>query len=174
LSLAQLTTELTDPALKAFVASWDDVRREREVPQWRDLDVAAMKHVLPFIWAWTYDLDEDVLTGKLAGEEILSVVGRGLRGAKAHEFYTPAQYRVFHGWTRRVVVEQVGLVITGEVFSLLGSAAVGQRVALPVAVRGDRADTILGVTLFDYSRTGTTSIRDSLTFETINFHTLER
>ena len=174
MSLAQLTDELTDPKLKTFVSSWDIARGDREVPRWRDLDVAAMKHVLPFVWAWVYDRENDVFTGKLAGEEILSVVGRGLRGAKAHEFYTPAQYQVFYGWTRRVVVDQVGLVISGQVFSFVGSAAVGQRVALPVAVRGERADTILGVTLFDFSQTRAMSIRNALTFEAINFHSLER
>ena len=174
MSLAQLLAELTDPRLQAFVSSWDKVRGNRDVPRWRDLDIAAMKQVLPYIWAWVYDRESDVFTGKLAGEEILGVVGRGLRGAKAHEFYTPAQYRLFYDWTSRVVVNQDGLVISGPVFSFVGSSPIGQRVALPVAVKGEKADTILGVTLFDFSQTRAMSIRNSLTFETINFHTLER
>ncbi len=174
MSIALLLAELTDPKLSAFVASWNEVRGDRLVPRWRDLDIAGMKHVLPYIWSWEYDRATDVFTGKLAGEEVLEVIGRGLRGAKAHEFYTPAQYRAVYDWSRRVVVEQLGVVITGQVFGHMGSGAIGQRVGLPVALKGDTADLILGVTLFDFRQTGAGSIRDSLTFGNPKFFTLER
>lgn len=174
MALADLLAELTDPRLNSFVSSWDVVRGDRPLPQWRDLDIAGMKHVLPYIWAWEYDRDSDVFTGKLAGEEIMNVIGRGFRGAKAHEFYTPAQYRAVHAWSRSVLIDRVRVVIAGEVYSHMGSGAIGQRVALPVALRGGDADVILGVTLFDFRQTGAESIRDSLTFEKPVFFTLER
>lgn len=174
MALADLLAELTDPRLRAFVSSWDAVRGNRLLPLWRDLDIAGMKHVLPYIWAWEYDRDSDVFTGKLAGEEIMSVIGRGFRGAKAHEFYTPAQYRAVHAWSRSVIVDRVGVVIAGQVYGHMGSGAIGQRVALPVALRGEDADVILGVTLFDFRETGAESIRDSLTFDNPAVFTLER
>lgn len=174
MSLALLLAELTDPRLKDFVSSWDSVRGDRLVPRWRDLDIAGMKHVLPYIWSWQYDRVADIFTGKLAGEEIMGVIGRGFRGAKAHEFYTPPQYRAVYDWSRQVVVDRVGVVISGPVFRHMGSGAIGERVGLPIALDGEEAEIILGVTLFDFSRTGTSSIRTALTFETMKFFSLER
>jgi hypothetical protein len=174
MSIALLQADLTDPRLVDFVAAWDKVRGDRFVPRWRDLDVPAMKHVLPYIWAWEYERDSDVFTGKLAGEEVLDVIGRGFRGAKAHEFYTPAQYEAVYGWSKRVIIDQVGVVITGPVYSHMHSGAIGQRVGLPVALLGEEADIILGVTLFDFGEARAQSIRGSLTFETMKFFSLER
>lgn len=174
MALADLRAELNEPRLEGFVASWDAVRGDREVPRWRDLDIPGMKEVLPYIWAWEYRRDTDMFIGKLAGEEIMTVIGRGFRGARAHEFYAPEQYRAVYDWSRRVVVERVGVVIGGRVYSHMGSSALGQRVGLPVALHGDEADIILGVTLFDFSQTGASSIRGGLTFDTMKFFTLER
>jgi hypothetical protein len=174
MALSDLTARLRDPRLQDFVACWHQARGDRLVPRWRDLDVGLMRQLLPYAWAWGYDRASDVFTGKLAGEQILAVLGRGFRGAKAHEFFTPSQRVLVLAQHRKVVLDQVGMVTTGLVFSHADSDATGQRVILPVATRSEHeADTIFGVTLYAFNEGPVRDIRAEVPATPVEFFTLE-
>jgi hypothetical protein len=150
MSFEQLLTHLKDQRLIAFAQAWNTARGAAEVPRWRDLDIAGFVPCLPWVWAWEYDRHNDVFRGKLAGEEILSLLGRRLKGALAHEYYRGSHRTMRLDRLRRVFLERVGLVSSGPVFWFADSQAEGERIALPIATHGDAADTVVGVTLYRF------------------------
>jgi hypothetical protein len=174
MGLSALISRIVDPRLSEFVACWDEARGERPAPHWRDLDIGGLKRVLANIWAWEYDRASDIWTGKLAGEEIMHVLGRGFRGAKAHEYFQGRQRDLIIGRHKRIVFDTMGMVNTGRVFWHAGSFAMGQRVALPVMTRGDVCDTVLGVTFYKFNAPVTKPIRAEAGDEEAEFFTLER
>jgi hypothetical protein len=174
MALSDLTARLGDSRLQDFVACWHQARGDRLVPRWRDLDIGMMRQLLAYAWAWEYDRATDEFTGKLAGESILAVIGRGFRGAKGHEFFTPSQRGMILAQHRKVVLEQLGMVTTGLVFSHADSGATGQRVVLPVATRsGHEADTILGVTVYAFGAGPVRDVRAEVPETPAEFFTLE-
>lgn len=174
MALSDLIARLTDPRLNEFVACWDQARGDAAVPRWRDIDPGRMKHVLANIWAWLYEAETDTWTGKLAGEEIMFVLGRGFRGARAHEYFAGRRGDLILARHRRIIQDNVGMVNTGRVFWHAGSYAVGQRVVLPVATRAEVADTVLGVTFYHFAAPMTQEVRADTADEEAEFITLER
>lgn len=175
MALSDLVARLRDPRLAEFVACWDQARGDRSVPRWRDIDPAQMKRVLANIWAWQYERDTDTWIGKLAGEEIIFVLGRGFRGAKAHEYFAGRQSDLLIARHNRIIQGNIGLVNTGRVFWHAGSFAIGQRVVLPVATQGEAADTVLGVTFYSFAAPVVREIQaEPSADEEAEFITLER
>ena len=174
MALSDLVARLKDPRLEEFVACWDAARGTAPVPRWRDIDPTCMKRVLANIWAWQYEAETDTWTGKLAGEEIIFVLGRGFRGAKAHEYFEGRQRDLILARHRRIIQDNVAMVNTGRVFWHAGSFAIGQRVALPVATRSEAADTVLGVTFYRFALPVTHEIRADAADEEAEFITLEK
>ncbi len=150
MSFSALIATLRDERLIDLAEAWNHARGTAKVPRWRDLDIARMKSCIPFVWAWEYDLATGISRGKLAGEEILRVCGRGLRGAVDHEYFAGLNAPVILARHRKVVFDGLGKVTTGEVYASAKSHAMGQRIALPVATRSDAPDTILGATIYDF------------------------
>lgn len=150
MSFSALASTLQDERLVEFAEAWNHARGSATVPRWRDLDISRMKSCIPFVWAWEYDLATGISRGKLAGEEILRVCGRGLRGAIDREYFAGLNAPVILARHRKVVFDVLGKVTTGEVYASAKSHAMGQRLALPVATRSEVPDTILGATIYDF------------------------
>ena len=174
MALSDLIARLEDPRLEEFVACWEAARGGATVPRWRDLDPTRMKRVLANIWAWQYEAENGTWTGKLAGEEIMFVLGRGFRGAKAHENFEGRQRDLILARHHRIIQDNVAMVNTGRVFWHAGSFAIGQRVALPVATGRAVADTVVGVTFYHFASPITHEIRAEAGDEEAEFITLER
>jgi hypothetical protein len=174
MALSDLVARLQEPRLVSFVTCWHQARGSRAVPRWRDLDPGLLRHVMPYAWSWEYDRATDEFTGKLAGEQLLDVMGRGFRGAKGHEYFKAGEADLVLGRHRRVILERLGMVTTGLVFATSGSGATGQRVALPVASRSEgEADTVLGVTLFAFGVAPGRGVPVGVTNHAPEFFTLE-
>jgi hypothetical protein len=173
MAFSDLTARLTDPRLQTFAAAWARARGSRMVPRWRDLDIAEMVVVAPYIWAWEYERETATLRGKLAGEEIQTILGRGFRGASADAYFKGDERRLIQDHLTRVILEAVGMVTTGQVFGFAGSNAAGQRLALPVATRAEAADTVLGVTLYKFAAPPRSTVRGDLGYQDVEFFTLE-
>jgi len=146
-----LLAAITDPRLIEFAEAWRAARGKSLVPRWRDLDIGLMKRCLANVWAWEYDPATEIFRGKLAGEEIQSVLGRGFRGALAHHYFKNHAPDVVIEYFRQVVLGGQGAVSSGSVFSFAGSFAEGDRVAFPIATRSSQADTVIGVTFYKFS-----------------------
>ena len=174
MSLSDLRSRLKDPRLDEFISCWDEARGDAEVPRWKDIDPTRMKRVLANIWAWQYDFDTGTWTGKLAGEEILFVLGRGFRGAKAHEYFQGRQRDLILARHLRIIQDRVGMVNSGRVFWHAGSFAIGERVALPVATKSEIADTVLGVTFYRVGSPVTQQIQAHATDEAAEFISLDK
>jgi hypothetical protein len=174
MSLSELRSRLKDRRLEEFISCWEQARQDREVPRWRDIDPANMKSVLANIWAWQYDFDTGIWTGKLAGEEILFVLGRGFRGAKAHEFFRGRQGDLILARHLRVIQDRVAMLNSGRVFWHAGSYAMGERVVLPVATKSEIADTVLGVTFYSFASPVTQEIQAHATDEEAEFFSLDK
>lgn len=149
-SLQELLVNLTDSRLIKFVRAWDAARGADLVPRWKELDIGLMASSAPWIWAWEYDRGSGVFRGKLAGEEIINVLGRGFRGALGHEYFADRGAGIILARYRQIILDRVGLSASGRVFAHAGSSAVGQTLILPVATRSQQADTVLGVTVYQF------------------------
>lgn len=144
------------------------------MPRWRDLDIGLLRNVLPYVWSWQYDRASDEFTGKLAGEAILGVIGRGFRGAKAREYFKQMQRDEILARYHTILRERVGMVTTGMVFYHAGSSATGQRVALPVATGAEcEPDTVLGVTIYTFKSSPKRDIRAEIVAAVVDRFTLE-
>jgi hypothetical protein len=75
-----LEATIQSPALKAVFSHWLDVRGNRTMPAWRDIDAAVIGRHLPKVWAWRFDPALGTFIGRLAGEEITTVLGKEIRG----------------------------------------------------------------------------------------------
>ncbi len=170
--LDALPSSLQDQRLAAFALAWRDARGTNPAPCWHDLDVRRFAAALPNLWAWTYDHATGVFHGKIAGEEILQILGRGFRGALAHEFYKGPETEMILARHRRVAVEGLGFTTQGPVFHHAGSGVQGQRVALPAASRGRAVDIIVGVTVFHYPAARTAVADGVLLHEQVQFYDL--
>lgn len=149
-SFEELLVSLTDSRLIKFARAWDTARGPDLVPRWRNLDIGLMAASAAWIWAWEYDRETGVFRGKLAGEKIIDVLGRGFRGGLGHEYFADRGAATILARYRQIILDRVGLVASGKVFAHVGSSAVGQTLIFPVATRSEQADTVLGVTVYQF------------------------
>ena len=115
MAFQEILARLESPRLTEFAEAWRVARGTTLVPRWSDLDIVRMKNCLSYLWAWEYDRDTDIFRGKLAGEAIQDVLGRGFRGALAHEYCAGRLKGVFLERCRRIILGEVAMVTTGRV-----------------------------------------------------------
>lgn len=139
------------PALREIVAHWRDVRGDRLMPAWNDIDPAAIARHLPIVWAWKYDRAANSFTGRLSGETINLIFGKSLRNAKMAEFFAGWNYDTIFERHRRVVCDPCIVIGRGLVFIHAGRYGTGERVILPLASNGVDGDGIIGATIYELS-----------------------
>lgn len=142
---------LSSDRLRRILSHWDDVRGDRLMPGWEDIDPVAIARELPIIWAWKYLRETDSFQGRFAGEEINAIFGKSLRGADMREFFADWEYERVFQKRRRVVTEPCIAVGTGHVFVHADRYGVGERIILPLAGNGRDGDGVLGATTYDLS-----------------------
>ncbi len=143
-----LDAAIQSPALKAVFSHWLDARGERAMPAWRHIDAAAIGKHLPMVWAWRFDFTLGTFIGRLAGEEIIAVLGKEIRGRRLEQCF-PAD-------SGPVVLERYKMVMagprimhsTGHVYMKTGRHGIGERMVLPLADDGINGDGLLGVTQY--------------------------
>ncbi len=173
MALSNLVASLTDSRLRDFVECWSSARGDHPLPRWRDLDISLMKATLPFVWAWHLDRESGKLTGKLAGELILAVLGSKFRGIDHEQYFEGRGSEIFRPLHEAVIFDGVGIVSSGRIFSHLGSYAMGQRVMLPVSERGDVADIVFGATVYDYGAVRADNIHSVPVNNDVRYFSLE-
>ncbi len=146
---------IVNPALRAVALHWHAARRDRIMPGWRGIDPAALKPQLPILWSWKYDRADDSFTGRLAGEDIITLFGRSLRGQKMEEFFARDVFERLFIRHKRVVSEPALYHGIGLVFRHEGRRGLGERIILPLADDGRTGDSILGATVYEFARAAT-------------------
>lgn len=137
------------PQLRQVALHWNDARRAKLMPAWRDIDPLAIYKHLPLIWSWRYDAVTERFTGKLCGEAITDAFGRSLRGVKMEEFFLEDGYPTVYVRHRRVISEPCLSRDSGAVLRHVDRLGMGERIVLPLADDGEIGDTVFGATIYD-------------------------
>jgi hypothetical protein len=138
--------------LRALFGHWHESRGGRAMPAWADIRPQSIRNLLPFVWAWKYDRKADRFTGRLTGDEIYRIFGATNSGRPMEECFPERTYGVLFAQFKRVVVGPEFFRERGPVYAHLGSACLGERIALPLADDGVTCDGIIGATLFELNR----------------------
>jgi hypothetical protein len=137
-----------DPALLEIAAHWNKVRGDRLMPGWSDIDPVALGRNLPIVWAWRYDAALGTFVGRLAGEEIIAVLGVNIRGRRIETCFRPDALEAVCQRYRKIIEGPRFMHSHGTVFARSGGNGVGQRIVLPLAADGIHADGIFGATVY--------------------------
>jgi hypothetical protein len=139
---------LAEPALIAVAEHWNAARAGRLMPAWRDIDPAAIKEHLPIVWSWRWEPALGTFIGRLAGEEIIAVLGKNTRGKRLDECFRPDAREAVLARYRRVTDEPAMMHSHGRVFLPSGAPGYGVRIVLPLAADGTHGDGIIGATIY--------------------------
>lgn len=144
--LQSLNTAIHSPGLKAVFAHWLQARGARAMPAWKDIDAAAIGKHLPQVWAWRFDHTQGVFIGRLAGEEILAVLGKEIRGRRLEQCFPADAARLVHERYKSVIDGPQIMRTTGHVHMKTGRHGIGERIVLPLSEDGITGDGVLGAT----------------------------
>lgn len=151
MSLDVFLSKVASPALRDVARHWAMARGENPMPAWRDIDPAAIAPHLPIVWSWKYDRSREDFIGRLAGEDINTAFGRGLRGVSMREFFVDHNYRLMFERNRRVITEPCVMRGHGNVFIHTGGQGYGERIIMPLAEDGRRGDGVFGATVYNFN-----------------------
>jgi hypothetical protein len=156
MSYALFHAAITEPALLEVAAHWYAMRRGRLLPAWRDIDACALAPYLPIVWSWRYDFSRDTFVGRLAGEEINTMLGVSIRGKTIEQCFAPGAATVVQQRYQAVIDGPSLMFSYGKVFASAGRLGSGERIVLPLADDGSRSDGLLGATVYRLGITPTT------------------
>ncbi len=138
---------IEDRRLLMVFDHWCATRGSKRLPAWSDIDPLAIAPALPIIWSWRLD-EAGQLRGRLAGEEIITVFGSGIKGKLISEFLPPEITGLADERYRRVISGPACWHTIGTIFRCNGRPGSGERVALPLATDGEHGDGVLGATVY--------------------------
>jgi len=144
--LHSLEAAIQSPALKAVYDHWQAARGPRLMPAWRDIDAVAIKKYLPKVWAWRFDPVLDTFIGRLAGEDIIAVMGCEIRGRRFAQCFPAGYVATVEARLRKVIGGPNIMRTIGPVNVMTGKYGLGERIVLPLAADGVTGDGVLGVT----------------------------
>lgn len=150
MTFALFHAAIVSPALKRVAAHWNDARATRRMPGWSDIRPAAIAGQLPIVWSYRYNAQTEEFIGRLAGQQVTSVLGARFRDASLAEIMPPAHFGWIYELLRRVVIEPALHVGSGRVFRHLDRFGKGERIVLPLATDGMTADGVLGATEYEF------------------------
>ena len=148
MSYDHFIASIEDEALAAVAIHWNSARKALRMPAWRAIDPSAMKHHLPKVWAWRFDTRSGTFIGRLAGEEIIAVLGANIHGKRLDEcFSAVASGLVLERY--KAVMDGPNLMHSyGKVFLHAGGQGTGERIVLPLADDGIQGDGVIGATVY--------------------------
>ncbi len=149
MSFQDFHDSIRSPDLRRVAAHWQAARGSRFLPAWRDIDAVEIGPQLRTIWAWRYDRAAEAFTGRLAGEDILTIFGKQMHGVPMTEYFPPEIYQAFFAWMQRVVVEPSFAHGSGLIYRRLGRNFAGERIILPLAEDGIHGDGIIGASSYE-------------------------
>jgi hypothetical protein len=148
MSYQNFLASLREPALVAVTEYWNTIRSGRLLPSWQSLDPAALRKHLPIVWAWRWEPALGTFLGRLSGEDIVAVHGQGVRGKRIEEVFSREAAEIILARYKRVIDGPTLMHGYGKVFVLSGGHGQGERIVLPLAADGSRADGVFGATVY--------------------------
>lgn len=135
---------ITSPALQEIARHWGGARGANVLPAWEQLNFGEVGTQISLIWVYRYDSVTGRFTGRLAGDRITKGLGKNLRGLPLDDAHSAQDYLWVHRYLTRVVTQTMGYRSAGKLFRQAGRFVEGERIALPLASDGTRADGVLG------------------------------
>lgn len=170
----RIEAAIESQALSAVFAHWQAARRDRLMPAWRDIDAAAIGKYLSMVWAWRFDTAKGIFIGRLAGEEIVAVMGKEIRGRPLAQCFPADAAPLIHDRYKAVIDGPQIMHSTSHVHMKTGRHGAGERLVLPLAGDGVTGDGVLGVTEYRLSIGDAKSVGAAIDHhhENITFHPL--
>lgn len=137
---------IRSPAVRAAFDFWFAFREQGRFPSFDDVDPAAIKEALPYLWVLRYDRASGRFTYRIAGEEINRFYRRNLSGKPVDGLMAPELAEAFQGRARRVIENACVLHLVGKVYRSAGYEAVGERIYLPLSPARNDDGGVLGIT----------------------------
>lgn len=147
-------TSIKSLGLLAIANHWHQMRADRLMPAWSDLNPAAIAPYLTRIWAFKYDRGSGEFIGRLAGDRITVATGRNFRGITLKELVSPDSYERSLAGLTRIVTEPAIYRSHGLLFRIGERVVEGERIALPLADDGQHADGVVGGTEYPFAGGG--------------------
>src|SRR5258706_5625989 len=147
-----LLSAISDQKLLTVMHHWLQVRGDRQMPSWRDIDPLQLGPALPHMWSLRYDRVKQGFIGRLSGEEINAVFGKSLRQTPIEDFFAPLDVPWIHERCLRVIEKPCIIVVTGPVYAYTGNYGLGHRIMLPLGEdhgQGLIGDEVMGVTTYN-------------------------
>jgi hypothetical protein len=132
------------PHLKAVARHWNEARGPGLMPSWQDLKPSRIAGQLSIIWSYIYDPSTDEFRGRLAGDRIVQVISRNIRGLPLKDVH-PETFPWLQGMLHRVAIEAMAFRSAGPVYKQAARLEYGERIVLPLG-HGGIADGVLGAT----------------------------
>jgi hypothetical protein len=168
MSLSHFLASIESPALLAVAEHWNAARADRLMPAWQDIDPATIKIHLPIVWAWRRAPPLGTLIGRLAGEDIVSILGTTPRGKSIEECFTPEARELVRSTFVRVIDGPALMHNQGVLIRLEGAKGWGERIALPLAADHVHGDGLIGATV--YHRGSRAGLTDKVTDQVPDFY----
>jgi len=147
-NVAAIAKQIQSDRLLRLLEHWSAVRGQRLMPAWQQIDATEIAPVLSIIWSWKYDRMADSFTGRIAGDEIRTMVGRPITGVPMADYFEGWNYEQIFIRHKRVVTEPAIALERGLVFYRGDYCGLGERLILPLAGDGVRGDGIVGATSY--------------------------
>ena len=144
MSFEAFSRAITSPVLQQSALRWDRARGDHPLPAWENMTLGDAAAQISLIWVYRYDIQTGRFTGRLAGDRITKGLGKNLRGLPLDDAHSAKDFLWVHRYLTRVVREAMGYRSAGRLFQQAGRFVEGERIALPLASDGMRADGVLG------------------------------
>ena len=149
---SELFGAIASPALRAVAQHWFSARGAKKMPSWSDLSPKAMAPQLPLVWSLKYDSVTGEFTGRLAGDNIARLIGKGFRGLPLAQAQTPSAFGAMQPILNMVVSQPALYLGNGNIFQHENAFLAGERLLLPLAADGIHPDGLLGATEYDQTK----------------------
>ena len=118
------------------------------MPAWSDLSPSGLAPHFKRLWAFKYDRAAGEFTARLAGTRAMVGFGKSFRGTPLRDLHPPHILELAQAHMTKVVSEGAAYYCSGKLFRAGSQEIEGERIMLPLASDGRRADGILGATDF--------------------------
>jgi hypothetical protein len=145
-SVTEIAGAIHSPAIRAVYEFWMRFWTTGRLPTFDDLDPAAIKEALPYLWVLRYERATDRFAYRVVGEEVNRFYGRNMSGQQVDLAMSADLAEVFSGRARRVVLDRQALHLVGKVYRLVGYDAFGERLYLPLAPSRNDDGGVIGAT----------------------------
>ena len=87
---------ISSPALRAVAQHWHEARGQRRMPSWDDIPFSVFSPYDKLLWAYAYDPNASVFTGRFTGPRWGKWAGTDFPGKRLEDIHSLVNYRNTH------------------------------------------------------------------------------